>query len=42
MFGAQSRSSQPFDKLMAGGVEGPFDSVYPELVEGLGLNGDTQ
>jgi hypothetical protein len=32
----------PFDKLMAGGVEGPFDSVHPEFVEGLGLNGDIQ
>jgi hypothetical protein len=33
---------EPFDKLMAGGVEGPFDSVYPEFVEGLGLNEDIQ
>jgi hypothetical protein len=32
---------EPFDKLMAGGVEG-LDSVHPEFVEGLGLNGDIQ
>jgi hypothetical protein len=30
---------EPFDKLMAGGVEGPFDSVHPEFVEGLRVNG---
>jgi hypothetical protein len=34
---------EPFDKLMAASRDSAaLDSVHPEFVEGLGLNGDIQ